>query len=107
MRPGDQLHRVHQIGVPGDLPVMVTIQPDDLGQDVRITRVAFGARGGVPLPIPRRGQRVDRQHLIAGRLQRRHPRAAVGLDPDVHPTCDFLARQFRPFRRGVFGDQCV
>src|SRR5664280_2770139 len=98
---------VHQIGVPGDLPVMITIQPDDLRQNVRITRVAFGAGGGVPLPISRRGQRVDRQHLVAGRPQRRHPRAAVGLDPDEHPTRDFLAWQFRPFRRSVLGDQCV
>jgi hypothetical protein len=34
--------------------------------------------------VPRRRQRVDREHLIAGREQRLHPRAAVGLDPDHH-----------------------
>ncbi len=105
MRPGHQLHRIHQVGVPGDLPVMITIQPDDLGQDVSITGVGLRARGGVPLPVPRRGQRVDREHLITGRPQRRHPRAAVGLDPDDHPAGDLLRRQLRPVRRGVLGDQ--
>ena len=105
MRPGHQLHRIHQVGVPGDLPVMITIQPDDLRKHMSITGVGLGARRGVPLPVPRRGQRVDREHLITGRPQRRHPRAAVGLDPDDHPARDLLRRQIRPVRRGVLRDQ--
>jgi hypothetical protein len=39
----------------------------------------------VPLAVARDRQRVDREHLIAGREQRLHPRAAVGLDPDDDP----------------------
>ena len=107
MRPSQQLHRIRQVGVPGDLPVMITIQPDDLRQDVRITRVALGAGGGMPLPIPRRGQRVDSEHLIAGRAERRHPRPAIGLDPDEHPTRDLLTWQIRPIRRSMLGDQRI
>ena len=66
--PRHQLHRIHQVGVPGDLPVVITIQPNDLGEDVSIAGIALGAGGGVPLPVPRRGQRVDREHLVAGRV---------------------------------------
>ena len=105
MGTGHQLHRVHQVGVPGDLPVMITIQPDDLSKDMSITGVGLGTGGGVPLPVPRRGQRVDREHPVTGRPQRRHPRAAVGLDPDHHPARDLLAGQVGPIRRGVLRDQ--
>jgi hypothetical protein len=35
-------------------------------------------------PIPGHLQRIDRIDLVAGRDQRLHPRAAVGLDPDHH-----------------------
>jgi hypothetical protein len=36
-------------------------------------------------PVARRLQRVDREHLIPRRHQRRHPRSAVRLDPGQHP----------------------
>jgi hypothetical protein len=38
----------------------------------------------VPVPEPGRLQRVHREHQVPGRHQRRHPRAAVSLDPDQH-----------------------
>jgi hypothetical protein len=38
----------------------------------------------VPFTVTGRGQRIDREHLVAGREQRLHPRTAVGLDPDDH-----------------------
>ena len=38
----------------------------------------------VPLAVPGHLQRVDREHPVAGRDQRRDPRATVGLDPDQH-----------------------
>jgi hypothetical protein len=38
----------------------------------------------VPLAVARDLQRVDRINHAAGRDQRLHPRAAVGLDPDQH-----------------------
>ena len=105
VRPRQQLHRIDQVGVAGDLPVMVTIEPDDLGQHVSITGIALGTRGGVPFPVPGRRQRVDREHPVAGPAERRHPWAAVGLDPDDHLTGDLLGRQIGPGRRGVLGDQ--
>jgi hypothetical protein len=39
----------------------------------------------VPLPVAGRLQRIDGEHLIPCRDQRRHPRAAVSLDPGQHP----------------------
>jgi len=44
----------------------------------------LGAGGRMPLSIPRRGQWVDREHLIAGRPQCRDPWTTVGLDSDHH-----------------------
>ena len=44
----------------------------------------------------RRRQRVDREHLVPGRAQRRHPRAAVGLNTDERPSRDFFTRQVLP-----------
>ena len=76
---------------------MRPVQPDDLGQHVRITRVALRPRHRVPLPVPRSRLRVDREHLITRRDQRGHPRAALGLDPDLHPPAA-SARRGRPTR---------
>jgi len=50
LRPRHQLHRVYQVGITGDLPVMITIQPDDLGEHVSISGVTLGTRRGVPFP---------------------------------------------------------
>jgi hypothetical protein len=44
----------------------------------------FGPGHPVPVPEPGRLQRVHREHQVAGRGQRRDPRAAVGLDPYHH-----------------------
>ena len=59
--------------VAGDRAVMGAVQPHDLGQHVRIAGVGLRARGGVPLPVPGHRHRVDREHLIPGREQRRAP----------------------------------
>jgi hypothetical protein len=64
--------------------VMGPVQPNNLGQQMRIARIRLRPRGGVPLPIARHLQRVDRIDQIAGRQQCLHPRAAVGLDPHQH-----------------------
>jgi hypothetical protein len=90
-----------------DLAVMVTVQADDLGKHVSITGVGLRARGGVPLPVPRRRERIDRGHLVPGGLQRRHPRTAVSLDPDDHPRRYFPGRQPRPARGSILGDERV
>lgn len=74
-------------GVPGDLAVVVTIGADQIGKHLRVTRIRLGATDVVPFPIPRRSQRVDRVHLIAGRDQRRDPQTTISLDPDDHLCC--------------------
>jgi hypothetical protein len=70
--------------VPGRRAQLVGISPHHVGQRVRVACVALGPRHPVPVPEPGRLQRVHREHQVAGRHQRRHPRAAVGLDPDDH-----------------------
>jgi len=107
MRTGQQLHRVGQIAVPGDWAVMVTVETDDLRQDMRVAGVALGPRGGVPLPVARRRERVDRVHLVSGRPQCPYPRPAISLDPDDNLSCYLLGRQFRPVRRSMLSEQCV
>jgi len=62
------------------LPVVGVIQPDDLGQHVRVAGVALG-RGAVPIPITGHRHRIDREHPIGGGHQSLHPRTTVGLDP--------------------------
>src|SRR5664279_5219817 len=64
VRPGQQLDRVSQVTVPGDRTVVIPVETDDLGQKMSISGVALGAGSRMPLSIPRRGQRVDREHLI-------------------------------------------
>jgi hypothetical protein len=81
---GEELDRPGQVAVAGDRAVRGPVQAHQLRQDVRVARVALGARGAVPLPVAGDLQRVDRMHLIARCQQRTHPRAPVGLDPDHH-----------------------
>ena len=75
MRPGDQLDRLGQRRVPGDRPVMGVVQPDDLGQHVRVPSIGLRPGRGVPFPVAGHRHRVDREHLIPGRDQRGNPRA--------------------------------
>ena len=107
MRAGHQLHRIRQVGFTGDLPMVTTIEPDDLRKHMSITCIGLRARGGVPLPIPRRGQRVDHKHLITGRPQGGNPRAPVVLDSHDHLSGDIFWRQLRPARGCMLGDQCM
>ena len=84
MRPSRRLHVLGDVAVAGDRAVMVPVQPDDLGEHMRITRVGLRPRRGVPVPVPRRLERVDRIHRVTGRDQRLHPRTPVGLNPHQH-----------------------
>ena len=84
MRPGDDLDRLGQLGVAGDRAQLVRIGAHHVGQHVRVGRVALRTRHTVALPETRDLQRVDRVDPVAGRDQRLHPRATVGLDPHHH-----------------------
>jgi hypothetical protein len=107
VRASQELHGVGQLTVPGDLAVMIPVQADDLREHMRITSIGLRTRGGVPLPVPRRRERIDREHLVPGGPQRRHPRTAVSLDPDDHPRRYFPGRQLRPARGSMLGDERV
>lgn len=84
MGPGEQFQALHVRAVPGDQAVVGPVQPDDLGEHVGVAGGGLRPRRGVPFPIPGRGHRFDREPLVAGRDQRRDPRAAVGRDPHDH-----------------------
>ena len=84
MGPGGDLDVLGDLTVAGDRAVMRPVQPDDLGQQMRIRRIGLRPRRGVPFPVAGHLHRIDRIHHIAGRQQRLHPRPALGLDPDQH-----------------------
>ena len=60
------------------------IGTDQVGQDMSITGVALGARNPAALAGTSGLQRVDRVHQVPGGDQCGDPRAAVGLDTDLH-----------------------
>jgi hypothetical protein len=107
MAAGDQLHRLAGIEVAGDRRVVATVQAHDLGQHVRVTGITLRFRCGVPLPIARRRHRVDREHLVPGRDQRRDPRTTVGLDTDLDPSSRLTWLELGPLRRHRRSDQRV
>lgn len=63
---------------------MVAVGADQIGQHPRIPAVRLGPGDGVALSIAAGRQRIDRDHLVAGRHQRPDQQASVGLDPDHH-----------------------
>ena len=77
--------------------MVVPVGAYQIGQQFGIGGIGFGARDVVAVAIAGHRQRVDREHLIAGRGQRPHPQAAVGFDADHH-LIGFL---------DVLGDQLV
>jgi hypothetical protein len=60
------------------------VGPDQVGQHLGVPRIRLGARDGVAVAIAADGQRVDRVQLVAGRHQRAHEQATVGLGPYHH-----------------------
>jgi hypothetical protein len=82
--PRECLDGLGVLTVPGHGPVVLAVLTDDLGQHVRVGRIALRPRRRVTLAIARNLLRVDRINHITGRDQRLHPTAAVGLDPDQH-----------------------
>jgi len=79
----------------------IDFAPQEQTRLMRIGRVTFGTRYRMPLAVLRRLQRVDREHLIPGRGQRRHPRPPVGLDPDQHPRLIGIGITELPSDHGV------
>jgi hypothetical protein len=84
MCAGEHLDRLGLLAVAGDRPQLVPVGARHVGQDVRVAGVALATRDVIALAEARRLQRVDRVDFVAGRDQRLHPRATVGLDAYHH-----------------------
>jgi hypothetical protein len=82
MRPGQQLDRLGQRAVASDLAVVVAVGADQVGQHLGVPAVGLGPGAAMPTAVAAHGVRVDRIDLVAGRQQRAHQQAPVGLDPD-------------------------
>jgi len=79
---------------------LVGVGANHVCQHVRVAGVALGPRHLVPLAEPGRLQRVHREHPVARRGQRAHPRAVICLDPDQHLAAVSLFAQ-QPARQRV------
>jgi len=82
MPSGEVLDRVRVSAVTRDRPVIMTIGTHKIGENFGVARVGLRSRNVVAVAITRRGERVDRVRLIAGRDQRLYPQTAIGLDPN-------------------------
>jgi hypothetical protein len=81
---GQHLDRFGLRAVGSGRAQLVRIGAHRIGQHVRVPAVAFGSRHAMPAAVPGRLQRVHREHHVTRGDQRRHPRAAVGLDRDLN-----------------------
>jgi hypothetical protein len=80
VRSREHLDGLGELGVAGHLPVVVPIGPHQIGEDLGVSGIGLRPRGGVAVPVPRRGQGVDRVHAVAHRDQCLHHQATVDLD---------------------------
>lgn len=64
-------------------PQLVGVGTDQVRQHVRVSGIAF-SRHPVTVPVVRRLERVDREHLVAGGDERPRPRPPVSLDTYEH-----------------------
>ena len=82
VRPGDHLDRLGLRTVTGHGTQLMPLGAHHIGQRVRIGGVTLGPRGDVALLEPGYLLGIEPVHPIAGRQQRLHPQAPVGLDPN-------------------------
>jgi hypothetical protein len=82
--PREHLDRLGIGAVAGDGPVVVPVGAHQIGQQFGIASIRFRPRNVVAVAIAGHRQRVDREHLIAGRDQCPHPQAPVGFNADDH-----------------------
>jgi hypothetical protein len=84
MGPGQDFDRLGQVTVTGDGSMVVAIETGQLCEDPGVAGIGLRPGAREPLPIPRRRQRVDRQHRVARRDHRPDEQAAIGLRRDHH-----------------------
>ena len=64
--------------------MVVAVSAHHVGQHLGVARIGLRPRNRMAVPVTRRGHRVHREDQIAGRHQRSHEQAPVGLDADRH-----------------------
>ena len=84
MRAGEYLDRLSVGAVAGDGTVVVPVGAHQIGQQLGIGGIGFGAREVMAVAVAGHRQRIDREHLVAGRGQRPHPQATIGFNADHH-----------------------
>jgi hypothetical protein len=62
----------------------MAVGPDQVGQHLGVPRIRLGTRDGMAVAVAADGQRIDRIDLGAGRHQRAHEQATIGLGPHHH-----------------------
>jgi len=66
MATGHDFQSLDLSAVTRDLTMVVTVGPNQIGEHFRVASIGLGAANMMTFPIPRRGQRVDRLHLVTG-----------------------------------------
>ena len=84
MSPGQHLDRLDSWAVTGDQAMVVPVGAHQIGEQFGVAGIGLRSRDVVAIPVAGRCQRVDREHLVAGRGQGLHPQAPVGFDADDH-----------------------
>jgi hypothetical protein len=79
---GQDLDRLRQRAVAGNLAMVVPVGADQVGQHLGVAAVGLGPQAPVAPPVAAHHLRVDRIDLVAGGHQRPDQQPAVGLDPD-------------------------
>ena len=82
--PGEHLDRAEQLAVGGHHSVVVPVGAHEIGEHAGITAVGLRPARRMTIAIARRRERIDRVDRVAGRDQRAHEQAPIGLDADDH-----------------------
>lgn len=84
MCAGKDFDRFRELTITSAAAVMIPVATDDLGENMRVTRVRLRSRCRVSLSVAGGLDRIDRIDRIAGHNQCLHPPTPVRLDPDDH-----------------------
>jgi hypothetical protein len=84
MGSGQHFHRLSQVGVAGDGPVVLAIGAGQLRQDSGVPGIRLRSRGGMPLPVAGGRHRVHGQDRVPGCHERPDEQPPVRLRRHDH-----------------------
>jgi hypothetical protein len=85
-----------ELAVAGHRAMVRPVGTHQVGEHPGVTRIGFGSRGPVPVPIAVHRHRVDREDLVAGGHERTDEQPAIGLDRDHHLLGHISVRREHP-----------